>query len=131
MLAALVLNVLAANASTVTVEIPTELSCPRGPQLTARLTEAGIKVVPAYGGLDVKLAQADSQLVVTARRSIDGKTYRRSMKVTSGDCETVEQLISVIVIAWANPELPFLAPKRPFRTPHAPLSGDAGPEAAP
>src|SRR4051794_7267657 len=114
MLSGLVLSLLAVNASTVTLEIPSELTCPRAEKLTARLTEAGIKVVPAYGGLDVKLAQLDSQLSLTARRSIDGKTYRRSMKVSPADCETVEQLIAVIVIAWADPELPFLTPKRPF-----------------
>jgi hypothetical protein len=126
---ALVLSVLAANASTVTVEVPSELSCPRGSQLTALLTEAGLKVVPAYGGLEVKLAQVGTDLTITARRAIDGKTYRRSMKTSQGDCDTVEHLVAVMVVAWANPELPFLTPKRPFRPPHPPLSSDGGPEA--
>jgi hypothetical protein len=126
---ALVLCVLAANASTVTVEVPSELSCPRPARLTSRLTEAGIKVVPAYGGLEVKLSQSGTELSITARRAIDGKTYKRSL-TASGDCETIEQLIAVMVVAWANPELPFVVPKRPFRTPH-PGPADGGAEVMP
>jgi hypothetical protein len=128
---ALLLSVLAANPSTVTLDVPADLACPRAAKITQRLQEAGVKVVPAYGGLDVKVTLADSELTLTARRTIDGKTFRRAMKVSSGDCDAVEHLISVMVSAWVNPELPFLAPKRPFREPHPPASNDAGPKAAP
>lgn len=127
---ALLLSVLAANPTTVTLDVPADLSCPRAPKVTQRLKEAGVKVVPAYGGLEVKVAVVDSDLTLTARRAIDGKTFKRAMKVSSGDCDTVEHLITVMVSAWVNPELPFLAPKGPARASHpTPVSSDAGPEA--
>jgi hypothetical protein len=128
---ALVLSMLASNASTVSLEVSPELACPRPAQVTARLTEAGVKVVPAYGGLEVKLTPTDSGLTITARRAIDGKTYHRAVKAAANECETVEHLVSVMVSAWVNPELPVLSPKRPFRTPHPLVSTDGGEGASP
>lgn len=121
MLPVVLLSVLQASA-TVSLTLDPALKCPTQASLSERMGRVGLDVLtpnpqaPAVAELlarpsyEVSIKPTPEGLLLSTRRTSDGKVFERTMQPAKEDCPTVERLVVVLIHSWITSKMPVLSP---------------------
>jgi hypothetical protein len=117
MLVAALFSVLGASPM-VSLSLDPSLTCPAQRSLTDRLGRVGLSVfvpnlrVPLLTApsFEVSVKPTAEGLLLTTRRTSDGKVFERPVQTGKEDCPTVERLLVVLIHSWITAKLPVLSP---------------------
>jgi hypothetical protein len=122
---------LLAASATVSLSLEPSLRCPNQSSLTERMARVGLSVLssdpkafaPASGGgrpgvvellsaptFEVSIKPTAGGLLLTTRRTSDGKVFERAVDLRGEDCPTVERLLVVLIHSWITAKMPVLSP---------------------
>jgi hypothetical protein len=121
MLAMALISFLGAKA-TVSLALDASLKCPTLSSLSDRMGRVGLEVLvsnpqaPAVAALlaapsfEVSIKPTAEGLLLTTRRTSDGKVFERPVQTGKEDCPTIERLVVVLIHSWITAKLPVLSP---------------------
>jgi hypothetical protein len=113
---------LLAASATVSLSLDATLKCPTQTSLTERMARVGLSVLnpdpktppvvellsaPTF---EVSVKPTAGGLLLTARRTSDGKVFERTVQPGAEDCPTVERLLVVLIHSWITAKMPVLSP---------------------
>ena len=107
-------------ATPVSLTLDPKLSCPSSASLSDRLARVGLTVrrdnapvtdlLQALPAFEVSVKPTSDGLLLTAKRTSDGKVFERTVQTGKEDCPTVERLVVVLIHSWINAKMPVLSP---------------------
>ena len=106
-------------ATSLALSVDPALSCPAAPSLTDRLARVGLTVkapsatvsdILAPAAFEVSVKPTPEGLLLSAKRTSDGKVFERTLEVGKEDCPTVERLVVVLIHSWIHAKMPVLSP---------------------
>ena len=110
-------------ATSVSLTLDPALKCPTQASLTDRFGRVGMNVKPenapitdvlvAPPAFEVSMKPTAGGLLLTAKRTSDGKVFERTVQQGKEDCPTVERLVVVLIHSWINAKMPVLSPSAP------------------
>ncbi|MBK7857372.1 MAG: hypothetical protein IPJ65_01860 [Archangiaceae bacterium] len=118
----LLLSTLLAASATVSLTVDVTLKCPAPASLTERMARVGLSVLPpspqtpqvtellARPSFEVSIKPTAGGLLLTTRRTSDGKVFERTVETGREDCPTVERLVVVLIHSWITSKMPVLSP---------------------
>ena len=121
MLPVVLVTLLAASA-TVSLSLDPALKCPTLTSLTERMARVGLSVLPpnpptpqvtellSRPSFEVSVKPTAGGLLLTTKRTSDGKVFERTVETGKEDCPTVERLVVVLIHSWITSKMPVLSP---------------------